>query len=132
MSEHRTRAVEVIRRWHIQRGWSDIGYHYVITNGRRTARPEYVLADDGDVEPGRSIDIAGAHVRGENEDSIGVCLVAKNWFTARQLHELPRLIVRLRERYGRIPVYGHNYFNSNKTCPNIEPALLAQIVEGKI
>ena len=43
--------VEAIRRWHIQRGWSDIGYHYVITNGRRTARPEYVLADDGDVEP---------------------------------------------------------------------------------
>jgi len=51
-----------IRQWHKLRGWSDIGYHYVI---RR----------DGRIELGRPIEQVGAHVKGHNSDSIGVCMV---------------------------------------------------------
>tara|TARA_R110000851_G_scaffold198642_1_gene349710 strand:+ start:923 stop:1345 length:423 start_codon:yes stop_codon:yes gene_type:complete len=53
---------EEIRRWHKERGWSDIGYHDVI---RR----------DGTLEKGRDISIAGAHAKGHNFSSIGVCLI---------------------------------------------------------
>lgn len=51
-----------IREWHIQKGWADIGYNVVI---RR----------DGRVEIGRPLDYRGAHVKGHNFDSVGVCLV---------------------------------------------------------
>ena len=51
-----------IRQWHIERGWSDIGYHFVI---RR----------DGLIDLGRDISTKGAHAKGHNHDSIVVCLV---------------------------------------------------------
>jgi N-acetylmuramoyl-L-alanine amidase len=51
-----------IRRWHKDRGWDDIGYHYVI---RR----------NGDVEIGRPENAVGAHVAGKNSTSVGICLV---------------------------------------------------------
>lgn len=51
-----------IRRWHIARGWKDIGYHAVIH-------------PDGRIEDGRDIDEIGAHAYGRNRDSIGVCLI---------------------------------------------------------
>jgi len=58
--------LEVIRRWHVEgRGWSDIGYHYIIQ-------------PDGKLEFGRDVNIAGAHVKGDNKTSIGVCMVG-NW-----------------------------------------------------
>lgn len=55
-------GAEEIRRWHKERGWSDIGYHDVI---RR----------DGTLEKGRDMSIAGAHAKGHNFSSIGVCLI---------------------------------------------------------
>jgi hypothetical protein len=63
-----TRASQVnigakdIRRWHKDKGWADIGYHYVIKR-------------DGTLEKGRALDAVGAHVEGHNSDSVGVCLV---------------------------------------------------------
>ena len=54
-------TVEMIRRWHIQRGFSDIGYAAVV---RR----------DGSIEYGRDHRDTGAHALGKNHDSIGVCL----------------------------------------------------------
>ena len=53
-----------IKMWHTEapRNWSDIGYHYVI---RR----------DGTIETGRPLSISGAHARGHNANSIGICLV---------------------------------------------------------
>lgn len=59
--EHFT--VKDIRRWHVEgRGWSDIGYHQVVLL-------------DGTVQPGRPIERIGAHTKGMNNDSIGVCYV---------------------------------------------------------
>lgn len=55
-------GVEVIDNWHKAKGWDGIGYHYVI---RR----------NGTVEPGRDISKTGAHAKGYNSRSIGICLV---------------------------------------------------------
>ena len=51
-----------IRKWHKARGWSDIGYHYVIKR-------------NGVTEKGRDITRVGAHAKGHNEDSLGVVLI---------------------------------------------------------
>ncbi|UCH36846.1 MAG: N-acetylmuramoyl-L-alanine amidase [Armatimonadota bacterium] len=64
----------LIDRWHKERGWSGIGYHRVILNGwlrEGTFRAEC----DGLIQAGRALDEIGAHVRGHNETSIGICLI---------------------------------------------------------
>lgn len=55
-------TVSDIKRWHLERGFSDIGYHYVIYR-------------DGSINEGRSESIAGAHCTGHNTISIGVCYI---------------------------------------------------------
>ena len=61
--EGRDVKTEEIKRWHTQeRGWSDIGYHWVVEL-------------DGSVHAGRDEETPGAHCRGHNSDSIGVCYV---------------------------------------------------------
>ena len=54
--------VNDVRRWHIQRGFNDIGYHYLVLV-------------DGTIQTGRPLSIAGAHCQGHNAHSIGVCYV---------------------------------------------------------
>lgn len=109
-------GVVEIRRWHTDpeprgNGWSDIGYHYVI---RR----------DGTVELGRPELVAGAHTRGQNKHSIGICVVggrgkggvAETNFTHQQWSALRKLVARLTQKYPDAEVYGHNDFSS-KACP---------------
>ena len=102
-----------IERWHRQRGFQCIGYHFVI---RR----------DGTLEYGREVDEVGAHVTGNNSDSIGICLVGgvkesdkktpeKN-FTQAQYDTLMMLVDDLKTSYPDAKVYGHNEFAS-KACP---------------
>jgi len=57
--EGRDVSVDEIRQWHLDRGWSDIGYHYVIDI-------------NGNLQDGRPLTRAGAHVRGYNKGSIGI------------------------------------------------------------
>ncbi len=49
--EGRDIDAETIDKWHINRGWSGIGYHYVVKL-------------DGTIEEGRSVNKTGAHTRG--------------------------------------------------------------------
>lgn len=76
-------------------GWLDIGYHFVIGNG--------TLSGDGEVEPGRKVPRRGAHARGANEDSLGICLVG-NFNEARptplQMVSLGSLLRSLLSRYS--------------------------------
>lgn len=99
-----------IRQWHVKdNGWSDIGYHYVI---RRS----------GQIERGREDDVAGAHVRGHNSDSIGICVVGRKMFDTKQLQALYGLLRGLMDKYN-VPVYevyGHTELDSGKTCPNMD------------
>ena len=55
-------GVAEIELMHIDRGWSGIGYNQVIRTGGR-------------IEIGRPINYRGAHVKGHNSDTLGICLV---------------------------------------------------------
>lgn len=100
-----------IRIWHVNdNGWSDIGYHWVI---RR----------NGQVEEGRPEDQAGAHVRGHNSDSIGVCLVGGKGgfnFTRVQMAALEAKVIDLKAKYPDAEVLGHCDLDGSKTCPNFD------------
>ena len=98
-----------IRQWHLDKGWNDIGYHYVI---RRS----------GEVEKGRADEVPGAHVYGYNARSLGICLVGGGDgivdYTAAQWDSLKALCMRLKQKYPKVNVSGHNDLDSGKTCPN--------------
>lgn len=110
-------GVEDIRRWHVEeRGWSDIGYHYVI---RR----------DGTLEMGRDLALAGAHARGYNAESIGICLVGgvktgdvsapEDNFTEAQ-HKTASALLNLLVSTGMVTrgrVKDHRELDSHKDCP---------------
>lgn len=109
-------GAEEIGRWHREKGYLSIGYHFVI---RR----------DGTVENGRDITIPGAHARGHNHNSVGICLVggcdedmkSENNFTQEQFIALEDLLMRLVSEYDIHTVIGHRDLpNVTKTCPNFD------------
>ena len=83
-----------------------VGYHYLI----------YV---DGTIAPGRHIWEQGAHVRGYNAESIGICLIGTDKFTARQWQSLITLLYVLREKAGLhdAEIIGHRDLDKKKACP---------------
>ena len=101
-----------IAKWHKQRGFKSIGYHYVIDL-------------DGTIEKGRPLEKAGAHCEGVNESSIGICYIGglgtdgkpKDTMTAEQNDALMMLLMALREQFPDIKIYGHNELNPAKACP---------------
>ena len=84
-----------IKRWHVEeRGWDDIGYHFVI---RR----------NGLVEVGRDIKLQGAHAKAVNGSSVGVCLVGRSDFDKRQFDSLRDTVQMLLKLYPDCKVIGH-------------------------
>jgi N-acetylmuramoyl-L-alanine amidase len=113
--EGRDIKTETIRSWHMKgRGWSDIGYHFVIEL-------------DGTIMEGRPMERIGAHTRGYNRDSIGICYVgglgsdkrAKDTRTAQQKRSMDDLIDSLLDRFRGATVHGHNEFSA-KACPSFD------------
>lgn len=124
--------VSLIRKWHLERGWDDIGYHFVIYNGRPEHSDKYEPFYDGATLHGRSLKYIGAHCEGHNSNSIGVCLVGDYFFTYQQLFiALPVLIKNIIGQYGMEPcnVFPHRKFNVNKTCPNLGPSYFKYLME---
>jgi len=110
--EGREVSIDEIRKWHRQRGFADIGYHYVVHL-------------DGSIEEGRDVDLVGAHCTGHNTHSIGVCYVGgmdkanrnpKDTRTIPQKSALLALLLDLKGYYPYAGIYGHNDF-ANKACP---------------
>jgi len=102
-----------ITKWHIDRKFNTIGYHYVVLNGW-TAQGYYDQDFDGHIETGRNPETEGAHCLGHN-DAIGICLVGKSkLFTDRQLKATRQLLKNLKTRYGKIKIYQHSDFDANK------------------
>lgn len=67
--------VDVFRWYHqVVNGWPDIGYHFVIGNGRAG------YSTEGIIEAVRSTEFQGAHVKGHNKDSIAICLISSKDF----------------------------------------------------
>lgn len=96
-----------INRWHVNRGWSGIGYHYVILK-------------NGTVQRGRPENAVGAHCIGQrNFDSIAICLIGnfeKYPPTKEQMKSLIWLIRYIRKRHGKLPVQRHSD-NQATACP---------------
>lgn len=121
--EGQPRTVEQIRQQHKAQGWSDIGYHILVTL-------------DGQAHLGRDMDISGAHAEGHNSHSIGVCYVggvenrpgvaykdlkAKDTRTEAQKATLMALLMDLRKLYPKARIIGHRDVDTHgKACPSFE------------
>lgn len=115
-------AAQRIDDWHEARGFRreinnriafnrhlwHIGYHYVIDT-------------DGTLETGRKIGEIGAHCKGQNKGSIGICLVGTDRFTMKQWAQLTELIRQLAEKYPHATLHGHREF-ARKICPGFDVA----------
>ena len=88
--------------WHRERGFNGIGYHYVIRL-------------DGKLEKGRDVSLAGAHCRGWNERSVGICYIGgldangrpADTRTNAQKRVLYQIIMDLQREYNILQVLGH-------------------------
>ena len=112
-------TIDDIRKWHKDRGWSDIGYHFVIYR-------------DGTVMLGRSIALVGAHCLGHNANSVGICYIGglenkpnipmgmqktKDTRTEEQKNSLLSLLMTLKKLYPEAKIYGHHDFDKHRECP---------------
>ena len=82
---------KTIDGWHKERGWAGIGYHFVITK-------------DGIIEKGRKLQLQGAHAKGKNHDSIGVCIIGDfrtEHINEKQLQACGRLFHSLCRSYSK-------------------------------
>jgi len=104
-----------IDKWHKERGWRMIGYHYVVLL-------------DGIIEYGRPVKDIGAHCKGHNSKSIGICYIGgveqdgttpKDTRTCEQKEALKLLIRVLKLLHPDAEVYGHRDFSS-KACPSFD------------
>lgn len=106
---------EVIDRWHKARGWKGIGYHFVILL-------------DGKIETGRMINKCGAHTKGYNCSSIGICYIGgvekngktpKDTRTPEQIASMLELLRVLRKMYPDAKIHSHRDFAA-KACPSFD------------
>jgi N-acetylmuramoyl-L-alanine amidase len=106
-------GLDEIDVWHRDRGFNSCGYHYII---RR----------DGTVETGREMNTYGAHVKGFNHNSIGICMVGgkandggpEDNFTGEQFDTLAALLYQLVMLFPDAEVLGHrNFPKVTKACP---------------
>ena len=108
--------VETIRKWHVDgRGWSDIGYHFYIDLY-------------GEIHKGRDIAKIGAHCKGQNRNSIGICYCGgveadgktpKDTRLDCQKDALNAVLRTLKAMYPEAIIHGHRDF-SNKACPSFD------------
>lgn len=104
-------SAEQVRKWHLDRGFNDIGYHFLIRL-------------DGTVEAGRPLETVGAHCKGHNANSIGIAYVGgldkngrpKDTRTLPQKEAMRRLVDDLKQYFPRLEVHCHNEY-STKSCP---------------
>ena len=106
-------TVADITRWHKQRGWKTIGYHYVV----------YL---DGSIHEGRDVDAIGAHCKDHNKYSIGICYIGgtdkkgkpKDTRTPEQQESLVNLLKELKSLYPNVRIVSHHDYDKGKACPS--------------
>lgn len=108
-------TVADITRWHKQRGFTTIGYHYVVYR-------------DGSVHVGRDVNVSGAHCTGHNTHSVGICYIGglsamsgtpKDTRTPEQKASMLKLLRQLRSLYPTAKIRGHRDF-AKKACPSFD------------
>ena len=97
-----------IHKMHLDFGWDGIGYHKIIKRS-------------GAIENGRPEYWVGAHVRGKNDISLGVCLLGRDNFTKNQFKSLERVLKKWKKVYPDAKIVGHkDTGKTKKTCPNFD------------
>lgn len=114
----------IITTWHLERNFRNIGYHFVILNGKISPTCELKWLN-GHIETGRPLDEEGAHTKGHN-DSIGFCLVGKsNKFTSQQIETCHNLIKTLKVKYDIGEVEQHSKYDLNKSfCAGFDKEMM--------
>ena len=109
--------IKEIDRWHKQRGWRGVGYHYFIKR-------------DGTLQKGRAEGTSGAHTRGKNHQ-IGVCYAGTKRPTDAQKATMRMLAQDIRDRLGISPLdWRCHYEFANKACPGFTREKLHEILLG--
>lgn len=111
---HMNWGVREVRQSHKERGFLDVGYHYIIKR-------------DGAVEAGRDEKAIGSHAKGYNETSIGVCLIGgvndkmqpEANFTPAQMNSLRSLLTTLLTTYEGSVLRAHHDVSA-KACPSFD------------
>jgi len=110
--------VDVVRRWHMSRGWDDIGYHFLILRSG-------VIEDGRDLDKdGNIFEEIGAHTYRYNKNSIGIALVGgvnedrkiDVNYTANQYESLKVFLDTLLHRFPNAELNGHRRY-ANTECP---------------
>lgn len=112
-----------VNKWHLDDGYEMIGYHYLIKV-------------DGTIEHGRPLFMQGAHVKGCNDKSIGVCYVGglddKGEFADtrndQQRASLWALLIHLKHRFPKATIVGHHDLNRYKACPCFDAKLAYAVI----
>ena len=111
--EGREVSLEELYNWHKDRGFIDIGYHFVVHI-------------DGTIESARPLHIIGAHCEGHNAHSIGISYVGgtrsddpqkpKDTRTEAQRVQIWNLVYYLLRYFPSATIHGHNEYAA-KACP---------------
>lgn len=95
--------VETIRSWHLARGFSDIGYHFVVSF-------------EGDILVGRDIELSPATQKGHNTGSIAICVAGLRNFTIEQMQAVIDLCMEIDNALD-VTFHGHCEVSRLKSCP---------------
>ncbi len=111
VSSREDTTIAMIRQWHLDRGWDDVGYHLVIEG-------------DGALRQGRAVGTVGAHCKGVNQLSIGVCVVGNNLdeeqcWSKPQWRQLWKVVDAVQLLWPQLEIKGHRDFAPTE-CPGLE------------
>lgn len=97
--------IETITKWHLERGFSEVGYHFFIQK-------------NGDIIKGRDLEKIPAAQKGHNTGSIAICCHGLNKFTEEQKASVRELCLHLNRIHNHgLTFHGHCEVEPNKTCP---------------
>lgn len=109
--------MEIQRLHREDRGWADVGYHFMVDKG-------------GTIYEGRDLTARGAHTAGFNTGSAGICLLGDFRFESPARDQLEATLALIRwlvELLSPSHLAGHQQFNPATLCPG---SLLAAQLEG--
>lgn len=95
-----------VHKWHVEeKGWDDIGYHFLIDKLGRVLK-------------GRPLEKTPAAQKGHNTGTIAIMVHGYRSFTGESMNALRRLCRAINEEYrGEITFHGHSEVDPGRECP---------------